>query len=149
MIWLHITLTEQMQRRENSPFIPTVIELTSFFPWAQPHFIPVYHYDEGHLLLPAAVSPYADFITALSPLQFRLRVRTLKWEEKQIVTAILESEDTNTEPQRSDYDGQADLSAHLRFLFMNLRWGEFLGGPMIRTLCFHCLGCEFKPWLGN
>ena len=74
MIWLHITLTEQMQLIENSPFIPTVIELTSFFPWAQPHFIPVYHYDEGHLLLPGAVSPYADFITALSPLQFRLRV---------------------------------------------------------------------------
>ena len=36
--------------------------------------------------------------------------------------SILKSGDSNTEElQRSDYDDQADLSAHLRFMFMNLR----------------------------
>ena len=37
------------------------------------------------------------------------------------MTAILKSGDTNTEElQRSDYDDQADLSAHLRFITKNL-----------------------------
>ena len=43
-------------------------------PWACPPFLPLYHWDEGSLLLPMAVSPHAVFITALSLLQFRLSV---------------------------------------------------------------------------
>ena len=43
-------------------------------PWACPPFLPLYHWDEGPLLLPMAVSPHAVFITALSLLQFRLSV---------------------------------------------------------------------------
>ena len=27
--------------------------------------------------------------------------------------------------------------------------GEFPGGPMLRTWCFHCCGPGFDPWLGN
>ena len=26
---------------------------------------------------------------------------------------------------------------------------EFPGGPVVRTLCFHCWGCRFHPWSGN
>ena len=26
---------------------------------------------------------------------------------------------------------------------------EFPGGPVVRTLCFHCRGHRFEPWLGN
>ena len=26
---------------------------------------------------------------------------------------------------------------------------EFLGGPVVRTLCFHCQGHGFHPWSGN
>ena len=38
------------------------------------------------------------------------------------MTVILESEDTNTEGfQRSDYDDQVDLRAHLRSVFMNFK----------------------------
>ena len=25
----------------------------------------------------------------------------------------------------------------------------FLSSSVVKTLCFHCLGCEFDPWLGN
>ena len=28
-------------------------------------------------------------------------------------------------------------------------WGEFPGGPVIRTLHFHCSGPGFNPWSGN
>ena len=28
-------------------------------------------------------------------------------------------------------------------------FGEFPGGPLVRTLCFHCQGPRFNPWLGN
>ena len=28
-------------------------------------------------------------------------------------------------------------------------WGEFPGGPVIRTLYSHCRGCGFNPWSGN
>ena len=24
---------------------------------------------------------------------------------------------------------------------------KFPGGPVVRTLCFHCQGCEFDSWL--
>ena len=27
--------------------------------------------------------------------------------------------------------------------------GDFPGGPVVKTLSFHCRGCEFNPWLGN
>ena len=27
--------------------------------------------------------------------------------------------------------------------------GEFPGGPVVRTLCFHSSGHRFNPWLGN
>ena len=27
--------------------------------------------------------------------------------------------------------------------------GEFPGGPVVRTLCYHCQGCRFNPWSGN
>ena len=26
---------------------------------------------------------------------------------------------------------------------------EFPGGPVVRTLGFHCQGCGFNPWSGN
>ena len=26
---------------------------------------------------------------------------------------------------------------------------NFLGGPVVKTLCFHCRGYRFDPWLGN
>ena len=38
------------------------------------------------------------------------------------MTAILKSGDTNTEElQRSDYDDQVDVRAHLRFVLMNFK----------------------------
>ena len=27
--------------------------------------------------------------------------------------------------------------------------GDIPGGPVIKTLCFHCRGHGFDPWLGN
>ena len=27
--------------------------------------------------------------------------------------------------------------------------GDFPGGPVVETLCFHCRGRGFDPWLGN
>lgn len=27
--------------------------------------------------------------------------------------------------------------------------GEFPGVPVVRTLCFHCMGQGFNVWLGN
>ena len=42
------------------------------FPWTSLPFLPLYHWDEGALLLPMAVSPHAVFITALLLLLFRL-----------------------------------------------------------------------------
>lgn len=44
------------------------------FPWTSLPFLPLYHWDEGPLLLPMAVSLHAVFFTALSLLQFRLSV---------------------------------------------------------------------------
>ena len=29
------------------------------------------------------------------------------------------------------------------------RVGDIPGGPAIKTLCFHCRGHGFDPWLGN
>ena len=26
---------------------------------------------------------------------------------------------------------------------------EFPGGPVVKTLCFHCRGPRFNPWLGG
>ena len=26
---------------------------------------------------------------------------------------------------------------------------EFPGGPVVKTLCFHCQGPRFNPWLGG
>ena len=26
---------------------------------------------------------------------------------------------------------------------------DFSGGSVVKTLCFHCKGCGFDPWLGN
>ena len=42
------------------------------FPWTSLPFLPLYHWDEGALFLPMAVSPHAVFITALLLLQFGL-----------------------------------------------------------------------------
>ena len=28
-------------------------------------------------------------------------------------------------------------------------WQDFLGGPAVKTPCFHCRGNRFSPWLGN
>ena len=30
----------------------------------------------------------------------------------------------------------------------NIRW-DFPGGPVVKTLCFHCKGHRFGPWSGN
>ena len=27
--------------------------------------------------------------------------------------------------------------------------GDFAGSLVVRTLCFHCRGHQFDPWLGN
>ena len=27
--------------------------------------------------------------------------------------------------------------------------GDFAGGPVAKTLSFHCRGCGFNPWSGN
>ena len=27
--------------------------------------------------------------------------------------------------------------------------GDFAGGPVVKTLGFHCRGCGFDSWLGN
>ena len=26
---------------------------------------------------------------------------------------------------------------------------DFLSGPVVKTLCFHCKGLRFDPWSGN
>ena len=28
-------------------------------------------------------------------------------------------------------------------------FGDFPGGPVVKTLCFHCRGCGFNPSSGN
>ena len=33
--------------------------------------------------------------------------------------------------------------------FQNTGSGDFPSSPVIRTLHFHCKGCEFNPWTGN
>ena len=30
-----------------------------------------------------------------------------------------------------------------------MRYQDFPGGPVVRTLCFHCQGPRFNPWSGN
>ena len=67
-----ITLTEQKQPHTKSS-LPGQHSRANIFPWARPPFFPLYHWDEGLLLLKWQ-SPNAVFITALSLLQFRLRV---------------------------------------------------------------------------
>ena len=33
---------------------------------------------------------------------------------------------------------------------VRLNFGDFPGGPVVRTLCFHCYGASgFNPWSGN
>ena len=32
---------------------------------------------------------------------------------------------------------------------MQKGYGDFPGGPVVRTLCFHCRGHRFDPWSGN
>ena len=34
-------------------------------------------------------------------------------------------------------------------LFQKCEPGDFPGGPVVRTLHFHCRGCRFDPWFGN
>ena len=67
-----ITLTEQKQPHTKSS-LPGQHNRANIFPWARPPFFPLYHWDEGLLLLKWQ-SPNVVFITALSLLQFRLRV---------------------------------------------------------------------------
>ena len=33
------------------------------------------------------------------------------------------------------------------FVFKGSEW-DFPGGPVVRTLCFHCRGPRFDPWVG-
>lgn len=33
--------------------------------------------------------------------------------------------------------------------FKTVPIGEFCGGPVVRTVCFHCRGSRFNPWLGD
>ena len=33
--------------------------------------------------------------------------------------------------------------------FRNAGFGDFPGGPVVKTLCFHCKGHGFDPRLGN
>ena len=33
--------------------------------------------------------------------------------------------------------------------FKHPSFGDFPGGPVVRTLHFHCRGSRFNPWLGN
>ena len=35
------------------------------------------------------------------------------------------------------------------FWLLRIILGNFSGGPVIKSLVFHCRGCEFDPWLGN
>ena len=30
-----------------------------------------------------------------------------------------------------------------------INYGDFPGGPVVKTLCFHCRGRRFDPWSGN
>ena len=38
---------------------------------------------------------------------------------------------------------------HSAHLLLKSEGGEFPGGPVVRTPCFHCWGPGFKPWSGN
>ena len=31
----------------------------------------------------------------------------------------------------------------------DLYFDKLAGGPVVKTLCLHCSGCGFDPWLGN
>ena len=33
--------------------------------------------------------------------------------------------------------------------FLKSYFEEFLGSPLVRTLCFHCQGPRFDPWWGT
>ena len=33
--------------------------------------------------------------------------------------------------------------------YLRNHWGDFPGGPLIKTLCFHCWGRGFDPWSRN
>ena len=48
--------------------------------------------------------------------------------------------------------GRKSLEALRRgtLIYMLKRWlKDFLGGPMVKTPCFHCRVHGFNPWLGN
>ena len=31
----------------------------------------------------------------------------------------------------------------------DLYFDKLAAGPVVKTLCLHCSGCGFDPWLGN
>ena len=35
------------------------------------------------------------------------------------------------------------------YIFKKLLVGYFPGGPVVKTLQYHCRGCEFNPWSEN
>ena len=34
----------------------------------------------------------------------------------------------------------------LKSLLKNYNYRDFLGGQLVKTLCFQCRGCGFDPW---
>ena len=73
---------------------------------------------------------------------------------KKIITIIILEkrtfENCCSEPFFSRRSGLWSLQPGIRPLIENLgAFWEFLGGPVVRTLCSHCRGCRFSPWLGN
>ena len=46
--------------------------------------------------------------------------------------------------------GRNSMDLEVASLFQNNQfWGDFPGGPVVKTLCFQCRGCRFHLWSGN
>ena len=41
------------------------------------------------------------------------------------------------------------INKEIKTFFFLSSFGEFLGGLVVRTLCFHCRRHRFEPWSGN
>lgn len=57
-----------------------------------------------------------------------------------------------TKRHRNFHSNTVQNSQHLKATSMLIKSGmdrKFPGGPIVRTLCFHCQGPAFDLWLGN
>ena len=69
---------------------------------------------------------------------------SLSWFPQVVTSYITNYSDTN---RKSIW---VQLGQVRELLLPSKYWtGDFPGGPVVKTVCFHCRGHRFSPWLGN